>query len=106
MATDLLDKVEVEGNTFIILTKTRYLVLFSIPRTSIMPYNVTRFASTPGFQIRYNTSNPNVLEEWHKMITSLVGKGLFEAMSDGARVGFFPYPESKEYLQKYVKCLF
>jgi hypothetical protein len=103
MAINLLTKVEAEGNSFIVLTKTRHLAFFSMPRTSVMPYEATKFASTPGFQVRYNTSNPAILEEWHNMITSMIGRGLFEALSEGTRVGFFPYPEDKRHLEQYIK---
>jgi hypothetical protein len=102
-AIDLLTKVESEGNSFIVMTKTPYLVFFSVPRSSVMPFNAAQFASTPGFQVRYNTDDPIILKEWHDMLSSLISRGLFEALSNSARVGFFPYPEEKKHLEIYVK---
>lgn len=74
-----------------------------MPRTSVMPYEARKFAHSPGFQIRYNTSNPGILEEWHEMISSMIRRGLFETLTEGVRVGFFPYPEDKRHLEQYVK---
>ena len=68
-----------------------------------MPFRTGDFASTPGFQIQYNTSDPRILTEWHEMLCSLIAKGLFRFLSDSARVGYFPYPEGKEHLQDHVK---
>ena len=103
MTTNLLTKVDAEGDSFIVFTKTRYLVFFCMPRTSVMPYKAMKFAHSPGFQVRYNTSNPEILEKWHEMISSMISRGLFEALSEGTRVGVFPYPEDKRHLEQYVK---
>jgi hypothetical protein len=103
MATDLLSKVETEDGEFVVLTKTKYLVVFDVPRSSVMPYHTAKFAATPGFQVRYSTSDPTVLREWHEMLVALIQKGLFMVLSDGARVGYFPYPDDKKHLEQYVK---
>ena len=81
----------------------RYLFFLSMPHTSVTPYKATKFISTPGFMVRYNTSNPEILNEWHEVIVSLVGKGLFISLSESTRLGYFPYPEDKKHLQQYVK---
>jgi hypothetical protein len=103
MVTNLISKVEAEDGTFIVVTKSRYLGFFAMPHSSIMPYDVKKFVVAPGFQIHYTTSDPKVLAKWHNMLTSMIGKGLFEALSDGTHVGYFPYPEDKKHLEKYVK---
>lgn len=103
MAKNFLTKIETEVNSFIVFTKTRYLVFFYMPRTSVMPYEAVKFAHSSGFQIRYNTSNQEILEEWHEMISSMISRNLFEVLSEGVRVGIFPYPEDKRHLEQYVK---
>lgn len=103
VAIDLLTKVESEGNSFIVMTKTPYLVFFSVPRSSVMPFNAAQFVSTPGFQVRYNTDDPMILKEWHDMLSSLISRGLFEALANSTREGIFPYPEEKKHLQVYIK---
>ena len=84
-------------------TKTSYLFFMSCPRSSVMPFRTADFASSPGFQIHYNTSDPSVLADWHEMLCSLIAKGLFRFLSDNARVGHFPYPGGKEHLKRHVK---
>lgn len=103
MATNLLSKVEAEDGTFIVLTKSRHIGIFAMPHSSVMPYEVKNFVVAPGFQIHYTTSDSKVLAEWHDMLTSMIGKGLFDALSQATRVGYFPYPEDKKHLEKYVK---
>ena len=103
MATDYLDKIETDEGAFMVLTKIRYLGFLKMPRSSVMPFKTAQFAATPGFQIHYSTSDPQVLHEWHKMIVALVRKGLFQAMAEGARVGWFPYPDDKKHLEQFVK---
>jgi hypothetical protein len=98
-----LSKVDTSEGSFMILTKVRYLGLLNMPRSSVMPYGTGEFATTPGFQIHYNTSDSKVLDEWHELLVALIQKGLFDALSDGARVGWFPYPDDKRHLQQYVK---
>jgi hypothetical protein len=103
MSINLLSKIEAEDGTFIVVTKSRYLGFFAMPHSSITPHDVKKFAVAPGFQIHYTTPDPKVLAEWHNMLTSMIGKGLFEALSDGTRIGYFLYPEDKKHLEKYVK---
>ncbi len=103
MSADLLTKVETEDGTFMILTKIRYLVLFNVPRSSVMPFKATKFVGTPGLQIQYNTSDTAVLSEWHEMLCAMVRNGLFPLLSNGARTGLFPYPEGKKQLTQYLK---
>jgi hypothetical protein len=103
MATDHLDKVETDEGAFIVLTTIRYLGFLKMPRSSVMPFKTAQFLRTPGFRIRYRTSDPHVLHEWHQMIVALVRQGLFQAMADGARVGWFPYPDDKKHLRQFVK---
>ena len=103
MSADLLTKVETEDGTFMVLTKQRYLVLFNMPRSSVMPFEAKKFVATPGLQIQYNTSDSAVLREWHDMLCAMVRNGLFHLLSNGARAGFFPYPEDKKQLAQYVK---
>lgn len=103
MNTDLLTKVETEDGAFMVLTKTRYAFFFSMPHSSVMPFDAAKFSSTPGFQIQYNTSDSVVLVEWHELLCEMLHKGLFQFMVDGSRVSYFPYPEDKKQLEQYVK---
>lgn len=103
MNINLLTKVETEDGTFMVLTKTRYFFFFSMPRSSVMPFDAANFSSTPGFQIHYNTADAIVLVEWHELLCEMLRKGLFQFMADGSRVSYFPYPDDKKKLEQYVK---
>ena len=103
MNIDLLTKVKTEDGTFMVLTKTRYFFFFSMPRSSVMPFDAANFSSTPGFQIHYNTSDSVILVEWHELLCEMLHKGLFQFMADGSRVSYFPYPDDKKKLEHYVK---
>lgn len=103
MSTSLNSKIVSDGSEFIVYTKTTNLLLLRHSRSSVMPFRVKGFVATPGFQVRYNTTDPLILTEWHEMLCSLIADGLFEFLAESAHVGYFPYPESKEHLKQYVK---
>jgi len=101
----LNSKITTEKGDFLVLTKASYLLFMTVPRSSVMPFRTGDFLSTPGLQIQYNTSDPRILTEWHEMLCTLIGKGLFRVLCECARVGYFPYPEGKEHLEHHVKRL-
>ena len=103
MSVDLLTKVETENGTFVVLTKTRHLVLFNTPHSSVVPLEARKFVAKPRFQVRYNTPKTAVLSEWHEMLCVIVRNGLLRLLRERARLGFFPYPEDKKHLARYVK---
>lgn len=103
MDTELLSKVESGDDTIMVLTKIRYLLFFHVPRSSVMPFKVTEFVVGHKFQVQYNTSDLEVLNEWHQLLCSMVSNGMFKFLSDSVRVGYFPYPEDKKHLAEYVK---
>lgn len=103
MSAELNSKITTTDGDFIVFTKTSKMLFMSVPRSSIMPFSVGDFASTPGFQVQYTTSDPRVLAEWHEMLCRQIEKGLFRFLCDSTRVGSFKYPEGKEHLRQYVK---
>jgi hypothetical protein len=103
LATDYVDKIETDEGTFMVLTKIPYLGFLKMPHSSVMPFKTSQFVATLRFQINYSTSDPQVLHEWHEMIVALIRMGFFQAMAEGARVGWFSYPDDKRHLQQFVK---
>ncbi|MEO6975741.1 MAG: hypothetical protein ABI144_07680 [Gallionella sp.] len=103
MAANYFSKVETDEGTYMVLTKIRYLGFLKMPRSTVMPFKTAEFIAAPGFRIRYKTSDPEILREWHKMIVALIKNGFFRAMDDGAHIGCFPYPDDKKHLQQFVK---
>ena len=100
---DLLTKIETANGTFMVLTKTRYLFFFNMPRSSVMPQGAAQFVATPGFQVHYNTVDARVLSEWHNLLCGMLRQGLFYSLSQTTRFGSFPYTEENKHLAKYVK---
>jgi len=103
LATGYLDKIETDEGTFMVLTKIRYLGFLKMPHSSVTPFKTSQFVATSRFQIHYSTSDPQALREWHEMIVALIRMGFFQAMAEGARVGWFSYPADKKHLQQFVK---
>jgi hypothetical protein len=103
MGTELLSKVSSDDRDFMVITKTTYLVLLFLPRSSVTPYRIGSFAAAPGFQVHYNTTDSRILAEWHEMLCGLITTGLFDFLCESVRTGYFPYPEGKEHLQQHVK---
>ena len=101
----LLDYVEVNNREFMVLTEKRYLIFFKIPRVVVMPYKSKEFVEQGGIQIHLNTSNRDVLTEWHEFILSLMNQGFYESIKQATRKGEFPFPTDKAYLKQYVKRL-
>ena len=60
-----------------------------------MPYHTAKFADSPGFAVRYNTSDAAVMGEWHEMLVSLLRKGLFTFLCDGVRSVTFLIPTTR-----------
>jgi len=99
----LFSNVKTEDGEFMVLTKSRYLFVFNIPRSSVMPARAGEYVARPGFQVRYNTTDPAIVQEWHEMLVSMLREGMFMALRDCTRVGYFPYPEDKRHLEQHVK---
>ena len=102
METDFLSKVETPEGKAIVLTKTRYMLLLNMPRTSVMPFNAGTFVHQPGFQVRYNTSDPTKLQELHDTMAFIVSSVGWSALSRLAGLGALPYPPDKSHLQQCV----
>lgn len=101
-----------------VLTKTRYLVFLSIPRTSVMPSRVGELGRR-GVQFHWTTSDPNVLKGLHNSVVQALreGVGLSELrgiadigqklMSLGPDVPFIPedapLPASLKQISSFVK---
>jgi hypothetical protein len=86
-----------------VFTKVKYLFCLSVARTSVMPFNVADFTRTPGFQIRYNTTDARVLADWHDTLCQMVHDGFFEFLCESTKVSYFSYPKGKEYLERHVR---
>jgi|SRR5579863_5189983 len=105
MGTNLLTKVETPEGQAIVLTKTRHMFLLKLPRSNVMPFNAGTFVNQPGFQVRYNTSDPAKLQELHDTMVFMVSSVGWTVLSNLARIGAIPYPPDKAHLGQCVKSL-
>ena len=98
----LLDRVHTSKGDIIVITKDRFLFFFNRSRTSIMPYKISDFGTKIGFQVRYNTSDVNILQELHELYSLLIAAGGFESLMIGAKMGVVDFPDEKKHLTRYV----
>jgi hypothetical protein len=85
-----------------IVTKDRSFLLFSRPRTSVMPIGLSHFGMKLGFQARYRTSEPKILEDLHLFFVQAVAGGDFETLLRNAKVGLIEFPPEYEHLRRYI----
>ncbi len=57
----------------IVFTKVRYLFLFRLPRTSVMPFSGEQLGAQ-GVQFQWNTDKEDQLERLHLLITAAMKK--------------------------------
>ena len=98
----LTDKVATLDGDVIVTTKIRFLFVFSRPHTSVMPFGVSEFGRQLGFQVHYNTSDPDILAELHEFYVYCVAAGGFKALMVGAKMGVVDFIEGKKHLAQYV----
>jgi hypothetical protein len=67
-----------------------------------MPFGLSEFGRRLGFQVVYNTSDPDILAELHEFYVLCVAAGGFEALMIGAKMGFADFPDEKKHLAQYV----
>lgn len=97
-----LTRLHTPDGDAIVITKVKYLLLFRVPRTSVMPYGVLKFVASPGAQIRYTTSNRALLHQLHEAIASAVMRTGLRAFYEATRQGILPIAEGGD-LTQYVK---
>jgi hypothetical protein len=95
----LLDRVLTPQGEIIIITKDRFLFFFNKPRTSVMPIGFSDFGRQAGFQARYNTSDPEILQEFHEFwVYSVTAKG-FESLFASVKAGNVNFAPDHENLR-------
>jgi hypothetical protein len=118
MSATYFTKVETHEGDVVVLTKTRYLLFLSIPRTSVMPSRVGQLGRL-GVQFRWTTSEPDDVEALHNSIVQALREGVglsdlrsiadigLKLMSLGPGVPFIPpdapLPASLKQISSYVK---
>jgi hypothetical protein len=101
--TTLTDRVPTPDGDIIVTTKTRFLFFLHRRHTSVMPFGLSEFGRQLGFQVHYNTSDPDVLAELHEFYVCCVAAGGFKALRIGAKMGAVDFIEDKKHLTKYVR---
>jgi hypothetical protein len=114
----LLDKIETPEGSVIVITKTRYLWIVPLPRTSVMPWRATQLVDR-GIQFHWNSSKHDTLQFLHNSLLQTLREGLGlsdlrriadlgrQLMSIGPGVPFIPpdapLPDSLKQVSPYVK---
>jgi hypothetical protein len=71
MSTTFLTRVQTREGEVVVMTKTRYLLVFSVPRTSIMPWRVEQLGRS-GVQFQWTTKDRNLLERLHGQVIEVL----------------------------------
>lgn len=80
----LLTKVPTREGDVMVLTKTRYLFVLGIPRTSVMPWHVGELGKL-AVQFQWNTKEPAALKKLHNAIVQSLREGV--ALSELRGIG-------------------
>lgn len=114
-----LTKIETPEGDVMVRTKTRYLWLFSVPRTSVMAFRVGQFVRGGSVQFQWKTGKADVLEWLHNSVVQTLREGVllseFRGIADlgiqlmalGPDVPFIPpdapLPGCLKQISSYVK---
>ena len=104
MHVKLSETITVSDNLFMVETTTRFLLIWTKPHSVVIPHILNgKPTMARGFLVEYTTSDPEVLEEWHKLLCYKVQRGLFELMLEHAHTGTLSLEEDEMHLAPYVK---
>ena len=114
----ILDRIETSEGTVIVITKTRYLWIVPLPRTSVMPWLAKQLVDR-GVQFHWNTRKSDDLTFLHNSLLQVLREGLNlselrvitdlgrELMSIGPDVPFIPpdapLPANLKAISRYIK---
>lgn len=99
MSEILFERIEMADRAILVTTKTRFYGFFTRPRTYVVPEG---FSGPLGFQARYNTCDPKILEQLHRFWIEQVAFGRFETLLAGSKQGFIEFPPEFEHLRPYL----
>ena len=98
-----------------VMTKTRYLLVFSIPRTSIMPWRVEQLGRM-GVQFQWATKDRNLLERLHNQVIEVLREVSLTDLRSIADIGIrlssiglpfiptdAPLPDTLKQISAYIK---
>ncbi len=97
-----LDRVQTTQGEVIVITKVKFLFFFNRPRTSVMPMGTSDFGKRIGFQVRFNTSDEEILKQLHEFFVMMMSAGGFEPYLVGAKMGIIEFPSEYEHLKSHV----
>jgi hypothetical protein len=99
MDEPLFERVETEDGAVLITTKTRFYGVLARPRTYVIPEG---FGGSLGFQARYNTSDPEILSEFHRFWIERVAYGQFKTLLAEAKQGKIVLPPELAHLAQHI----
>jgi hypothetical protein len=85
----------------IVFTKVRYLFLFHLPRTSVMPFSGEQLGAH-GVQFHWNTDKEDELERLHLLITAATKKLTLQELRLRLRPDA-PAPEELKEISRWIK---
>lgn len=115
MSGTFLTRVSTPDGEVVVMTKTRYLLLFRVPRTSIMPWQPKDLGRL-GVQFQWTTKNRKLLERLHNQVIEILREVSLTDLRGIADVGIrlssiglpfipadAPLPENLKQISAYIK---
>ncbi|MBZ5543623.1 MAG: hypothetical protein LAO07_08085 [Acidobacteriia bacterium] len=115
MNTPFLTRVQTREGEVVVMTKTRYLLVFSVPRTSIMPWQAEDIGRM-GVQFHWATKDRNLLEQLHNQLVDVLREINLTDLRSIADIGIrlsaaglpfiptdAPLPDSLKQISAYIK---
>lgn len=98
-----LSSVRTQAGLVMIFTRTKYLAFFELPRTRVMLYRGTNLVKGSNINIRYNTADPQRLDQLHAAIVQAVADVGLETLKDSALRGPLPLRKQSQHLLRFIK---
>jgi hypothetical protein len=96
----LINRIPILKGYIEVTTKIRSLFFLNRPHTSVIPLGFSDWRL--GFQVHYNTSDPDILAELHNFYVGCVAAGGFEVLLKAVKMGAVDFPDEQKHLAQYV----
>lgn len=98
-----LSSVRTKAGLVMVFTRTKYLAFFDLPRTRVMLYQGPNLVKGSSVSIRYNTADPQRLDQLHTAVVQAVADAGLESFKDSALRGPLPLRKQSQHLLRFVK---
>ena len=98
-----VSSVQTPTGLVIVFTKTKYLMFFKLPRTRVTHYQGPNPVKGASVSIRYNTADPQRLDQLHGAVVQAVADIGIESFKNSAVSGPLPFRKQSQHLLRFVE---